>query len=294
MEEPVLHFSHDLSNNPPTIDWPSRRRGRRRGRPKPIYEPGQNQPSSTDSDSSDTTLSQPLPASIYSHGRKSLSGVALRAFVLGSTLGLSSCLTAVLLFRHPCWRALFFLSTLSLFHFLEYYLTALCNTPAANINAFLLSQNGRAYNTAHAAAFSECLLTSFLLPSWQARWSNTYTVSAGLVLMVIGQSTRSAAMAKAGTNFNHTVQTRRNEGHTLVTTGIYAWCRHPSYFGFFWWGIGTQLVLGNCICFLAYTVILWSFFRSRTRKEEELLTNFFGKAYEDYRSQTRVWIPFIP
>lgn len=100
-------------------------------------------------------------------------------------------------------------------------------------------------------------------------------------------------MAIAGTNFNHTVQTKRNEGHTLVTSGIYGWLRHPSYFGFFWWGVGTQVVLGNVLCGMAYTVILWSFFRSRIRKEEELLVKFFGDDYERYRKHTRVGIPFI-
>ncbi|KAL9082083.1 MAG: hypothetical protein Q9159_006732 [Coniocarpon cinnabarinum] len=86
-------------------------------------------------------------------------------------------------------------------------------------------------------------------------------------------------MAEAGTNFNHTIQHQRNEGHTLVTSGIYAWFRHPSYFGFFCWGLGTQIVLGNVICLTAYTFVLWAFFNHRISQEESLLVEFFGREY---------------
>jgi steroid 5-alpha reductase family enzyme len=63
------------------------------------------------------------------------------------------------------------------------------------------------------------------------------------------------------------VQSRKNEGHELVTTGLYAFFRHPSYFGFFWWGIGTQILLGNSVCFVGYTGVLWYFFMKRITRE---------------------------
>jgi protein-S-isoprenylcysteine O-methyltransferase Ste14 len=48
---------------------------------------------------------------------------------------------------------------------------------------------------------------------------------------------------------------------------LYAYFRHPSYFGFFWWGIGTQVMLGNTLCLVAYAGVLWYFFMKRiTRK----------------------------
>ena len=84
-------------------------------------------------------------------------------------------------------------------------------------------------------------------------------------MLVFGQVIRTIAMAKAGSNFNHTVQMRKKQGHVLVTDGIYLWLRHPSYFGFFWWGLGTQVVLGNPVCLTGYLVVLWRFFRHRIR-----------------------------
>ena len=86
-------------------------------------------------------------------------------------------------------------------------------------------------------------------------------------MLVVGQATRTLAMVQAGSNFNHFVQVRKKQGHELVTDGIYAWLRHPSYFGFWWWGLGTQMVLGNGICFVGYTVVLWGFFKRRIESE---------------------------
>lgn len=74
-------------------------------------------------------------------------------------------------------------------------------------------------------------------------------------------------MAHAGTNFSHVVVMNREQDHVLVKTGIYAYIRHPSYFGFFWWGMGTQFMLGNPICAVGYALALWKFFSSRIRGE---------------------------
>lgn len=109
----------------------------------------------------------------------------------------------------------------------------------------------------------EITVTSLAFPCWQARFVNHYTIAAGLLMVAVGQTVRSIAMAQAGTNFNHIPARQKKEGHELVTWGIYAWLRHPSYFGYFWFAVGTQLVVGNKICGLAYALILWKFFSSR-------------------------------
>lgn len=100
-------------------------------------------------------------------------------------------------------------------------------------------------------------------------------------------------MARAGSNFNHIVQKEKHAGHRLVTDGVYAYLRHPSYFGFFWWSMGTQLVLGNVVCLVGFAVVLGRFFRRRVRREEELLVGFFGEEYRAYRARTWVGIPFV-
>ncbi|KAL4917239.1 Isoprenylcysteine carboxyl methyltransferase family-domain-containing protein [Aspergillus aurantiobrunneus] len=236
-------------------------------------------------------------------GSKSLSGISLRAFLLGAKLGVSLSVTVALLLRQPTphylWRLPFFVFSLCLFHFLEYYTTAAYNTQYADVSAFLLSSNGWAYNVAHSSAAIECLLAYIFYPhdSYFEFTAPVHGVKIqavlGVLLMALGQVVRSLAMAQAGSNFNHTVQVERKEGHTLVTHGVYAVLRHPSYFGFFWWGLGTQLVLGNVVCLVGYAVVLWKFFSNRIQREERFLIAFFGDDYVAYKKRTMVGIPGI-
>ena len=209
-------------------------------------------------------------------GKRSLSGISLRSFLLGLVLGVSTSLTIFLWWSsNSLWRASFFLASLSLFHFLEFYVTACYNPRKASISAFLLTQNGAAYNIAHGSAMTECILARILLPPGYFKWTaiifagSRWQVGLGLALMVVGQIARTLAMVQAGTNFSHTMQRERKDGHILVKDGIYSILRHPSYFGFFWWGLGTQVVLGNVFCFLGYALVLWKFFSTRIQSKPD-------------------------
>ena len=209
---------------------------------------------------------QQVDSSNLPGGPKSLAGISIRAALLGSTFGAALLGTILLAAQsNPLWRATFFLSIVSLFHFLEYYITARYNTPVADIAAFLLSQNGWAYDTANTVAFLECLLTQHFFGHvhFVSRALRYFLLALGFAMLVVGQVSRSTAMAQAGTNFNHTVQDQKKMGHELVTSGLYAWLRHPSYFGFWWWALGTQMVLGNTVCLVGDAVILWRFFSKR-------------------------------
>ncbi|CAL5875119.1 uncharacterized protein PFLUO_LOCUS9423 [Penicillium psychrofluorescens] len=236
-------------------------------------------------------------ASNYPTGNMSLSGISLRAFLLGVTLGLSACSTLFLVavYPTPLWRAPFFISALSLFHFLEFFVTAKYNTRYATVSAFLLSSNGWAYNAAHGSALVECLLSQLFWPNTSIIPGvlSTTALALGFILMLVGQVTRTLAMAQAASNFNHHIQVEHKEGHVLVTQGLYRLLRHPSYFGFFWWGLGTQLVLGNAVCLVGYAVVLWRFFSIRIQREENFLVQFFGEEYIRYRKTTPVGIPGI-
>ncbi|KAK2050515.1 isoprenylcysteine carboxyl methyltransferase [Colletotrichum somersetense] len=239
----------------------------------------------------------PVPGKeYYPHQPKSLAGIALRAFCLGAAHLTGLLLTFALLFStsSALWRLPFFLAALSLFHFLEFWTTAAYNTSQATVHAFLLTANWPAYAIAHATAFAECLLTNLVFPGavWAPFGLRPVLLAVGLALVVVGQAVRSLAMVTAGQSFNHTIQHYRAESHTLVTSGVYGWFRHPSYFGFFWWAIGTQLVMGNLLSLVAYACALWYFFSKRIRHEEDLLVRFFGQDYVDYRKRVGIMIPF--
>jgi protein-S-isoprenylcysteine O-methyltransferase len=242
-------------------------------------------------------------------GSKALSGISSRAFCLGITFGVTSIVTLELAyFEMSTWRATCFIAILSMFHYLEFDATARYNPSDAKLSSFLLSSNGSAYNFAHTSALIEFGLRKWVQSSQRPFWTElpfrfptilptvppTLPLILGFILLALGQSVRTAAMAEAGRSFNHIVQSRKKDDHVLVKSGIYRVSRHPSYFGFFWWGLGTQLVLGNHICFLAYALILWKFFAARIVKEERFLVEFFGQDYVSYRERTPVLIPFIP
>ncbi|KAI1007768.1 hypothetical protein K3495_g464 [Podosphaera aphanis] len=224
---------------------------------------------------------------------RSLCGIALRSFALGTIFSLSLALTIGLLYQNnPIWRVPFFLSTLSFFHFLEFWTTARANANAAKISSFLLTSNGAAYNIAHSCALLEMIVTHFyfahtlLIP-----WAQNLRVCLGLLFIIIGQSTRTAAMLTAGPSFSHLVVNHKHDSHILIKHGIYRFLRHPSYLGFFWWGIGTQLICGNTISLIGYGVVLYWFFKTRIAGEEKLLVKFFGQEYVDYSKRTIVGIP---
>lgn len=234
-----------------------------------------------------------LPRYLWPGGDRSLAGIAIRAFLLGAA-GTVGFVCAGFLAYHDVrlWRPFFFLAVLSVFHFLEFWTTAAYNTPTAYISSFLLT-NGSRYRQAHTVAFIEAIITSYFFPTWQARVNPSWVIGLGVALITVGQVVRSLAMVQAGTNFNHQVQQKKNEGHELVTTGLYSVFRHPSYFGFFWWGLGTQVALGNSVSLAGYAFVLWYFFYKRITHEEKHLIEFFGDDYKTYRARTRVWIPFI-
>lgn len=223
-----------------------------------------------------------LDPSLLPGGNTALSGISVRAFFLGIALGLSSIITVSLAWQQiQLWRVPFFISSLCVFHFLEFWVTAQYNTRNADVSAFLLGSNGAAYNIAHGSAVLECLVSHWLAPNGYLFEPNSkisiLIVLIGAMLMLIGQTVRTLAMATAAGNFNHIVQTERDVHHRLVTSGIYSLLRHPSYFGFFWWGLGTQLVLQNVVCFVGFTVVLWSFFQSRI--ERKSASSYFRNHY---------------
>ena len=205
-----------------------------------------------------------IDSAVYPGGSRDLSSIALHALCLGMALAGGFLGTLYLASSgYRIWRLTEFTATLALFHFLEFYTTARWNTAKVSVSSYILSANGVAYNAAHAAAMFEIIVTSFFFPGFQDRFSNALTLVLGLVMVISGQTVRSVAMAQAGVSFNHIPARSKKNDHVLVTWGVYSWFRHPSYFGYFIFAVGTQLVVGNKICSLLYFVILWFFFRDR-------------------------------
>ena len=176
-----------------------------------------------------------------------------------------------------------------LFHMLEFSVTAAYNPTRLFSDSFLLN-NGVHYHIAHLGSLIEFCLTAHLYPASKGVWIGTYV---GLALIVAGQTLRSLAMIHAHNNFSHVLAYHKRNDHELVTTGVYAWTRHPSYVGFTYWALGTQVMLGNKLSMLGFVGVLWLFFSRRIRAEEKALVEFFGDKYIQYRAKVGTGLPFI-
>uniref|UniRef100_A0A8C0S568 Protein-S-isoprenylcysteine O-methyltransferase n=1 Tax=Canis lupus familiaris TaxID=9615 RepID=A0A8C0S568_CANLF len=186
-------------------------------------------------------------------------------------------------------RATRYMCSLSLFHYSEYLVTAVNNPKSLSLDSFLLNHSLE-YTVAALSSWIEFTLENIFWPELK---QITWLSAMGLLMVVFGECLRKAAMFTAGSNFNHVVQNEKSETHTLVTSGVYAWFRHPSYVGWFYWSIGTQVMLCNPICGVGYALTVWRFFRDRTEEEEISLIHFFGEEYLEYKKRVPTGLPFI-
>lgn len=179
-----------------------------------------------------------------------------------------------------------FLSVLTLFHGSEYVLTFIFNKKDLSWKSLLIS---RPYCLAMTAACIEYAIERLFVPGLKL----PVVSKLGIAAVTVGEGIRKTAMVTAKGNFTHLIQFKKKEGHELVTHGIYRWVRHPGYLGWFIWAVGTQLLLVNPICTLAFILTIWRFFKVRVAVEEEYLSLFFGRSYNEYQSRIPSGIPFI-
>lgn len=82
------------------------------------------------------------------------------------------------------------------------------------------------------------------------------------------------------------------QGHTLVTTGVYSVVRHPSYLGLIistaGWSLAFRSIAGLIlVAFMLVPVV------GRMNAEENLLASEFGAEYDAYRARTSRMLPHI-
>ena len=113
-----------------------------------------------------------------------------------------------------------------------------------------------------------------------------------LSIAVLGQIIRIIAFFTCRHNFTHLVRYHKNQGHTLVTNGIYSFLRHPAYTGYFYFASFSQVFLGNFVSAILFFCFLVKFFDSRIDDEEKALNSFFVE-YKSYQKKTYILIPFV-
>jgi len=123
----------------------------------------------------------------------------------------------------------------------------------------------------------------------EARWGGPAQYSlavqmVGLALILAGYGLASYAFVE-NAYFSGTVRIQEERGHKVVSSGPYAWMRHPGYAGSLVAGVGMPLLLNSAWAFLP-AVVLGVFFFIRTRLEDRFLQgNLPG--YREYAQKVR-------
>jgi len=118
---------------------------------------------------------------------------------------------------------------------------------------------------------------------------NVILATIGAVLFACGIALAVWARLHLGRNWGMPM-TQRAEPE-LVTSGPYRFVRHPIYSGLLLAILGTALV-DNLLGLIVVAVLVGYFYYCGT-VEERNLTATFPKAYPEYRSRTKMLIPFL-
>ncbi len=142
---------------------------------------------------------------------KGLGRVGLAGFLLGAVWG-GHLMALGLAFWTPgqLWlvRWALYVTSLALFHFMEFLSTALYKPETVTYDSFVINHS-KEYTMAALAAWGEFWLELWLLPGLKTRGS--FTLLLGGLLLVGGQACRIVAMHTARSHFSHTIMEQRAE-----------------------------------------------------------------------------------
>ena len=112
-----------------------------------------------------------------------------------------------------------------------------------------------------------------------------------LTVMLFGLGLRVWAAVTLGGYYTRTLMTTKD--HKVVTTGPYAWVRHPAYLGviLLWSGFG--VLSGNLVVAFLFPVMFVIVYLYRISVEERMLVGELGDDYIRYQRRTHKLIPAL-
>ncbi|NOZ87387.1 MAG: isoprenylcysteine carboxylmethyltransferase family protein [Deltaproteobacteria bacterium] len=122
------------------------------------------------------------------------------------------------------------------------------------------------------------------------KWSMAWLV-AGIILVIIGQTIRIAAIRTLGRFFTPTV--RVHSGHKVVKNGPYAYVRHPSYTGLLLLNLGYVTMFASIFGYVAFILFNVPAIINRIQVEEKALVRKLGNDYKAYRRHVKRLIPYL-
>ncbi|NTS31860.1 isoprenylcysteine carboxylmethyltransferase family protein [Phyllobacterium sp. BT25] len=118
-----------------------------------------------------------------------------------------------------------------------------------------------------------------------------FAIVLGAITMLLALWVFRRSHKELGRNWSITLEIR--EKHKLVSSGPYAFVRHPMYTSFLLIALGQAFLLGNWVAGLAGLVGFSILFFLRVTKEERMMLENFGPEYRDYMERTKRLIPYL-
>lgn len=122
-----------------------------------------------------------------------------------------------------------------------------------------------------------------------ARPENPILAAAGVALCVLGIALAIWARTYLGHNWGMPMTVKENP--ELVTTGPYAYVRHPIYTGLLLAMFGS--VLATSLLWLVVIAVLGAYFIHSAVQEQKLMLMEFPDSYPAYMKRTKMLIPFV-
>jgi protein-S-isoprenylcysteine O-methyltransferase Ste14 len=127
------------------------------------------------------------------------------------------------------------------------------------------------------------------IQTYKAFSANPVINGIGLALCAIGLAFAIWARVYLGKNWGMPMSLKVEP--ELVTTGPYAFVRHPIYSGVLLAMLGSAFV--SVVIWLILFVIFCAYFVYSARVEERIMTTKFQNQYLQYKNRTKMLIPFV-
>lgn len=113
----------------------------------------------------------------------------------------------------------------------------------------------------------------------------------GLIVFVVCSWTQVWSFKYLGKFYSQEIIVQKE--HKLITGGPYKFIRHPQYLSQLLSDLGAGIALGGYIIIPLVILLEIPLFILRAKKEEEIMGEFFGDQYMNYKKQSGFMIPFI-
>lgn len=118
---------------------------------------------------------------------------------------------------------------------------------------------------------------------------STAAAICGTIMILIGTVLNISGRLTLKGNWGN--QIKLYENHSLVTTGVYRYIRHPLYASTILMLTGFSFLFLNYLVLMAVAFIFIPFMAYRSRQEDEMLLAAFKDEFTDYRSRTGSLFP---